>query len=416
MADKKVNILINAKDNASKTFAKVAGAIGGLFAAGRIVGWTRDLINLGDGIGKASQRVGVSAEEWQKLQYAAERSGAGAANVETAFKTMGKTIFDASTGSKTAAQSLAFLGLSADKLRGMAPEKQFGEIAKRLTLVKDHTEQAVIAQKLFGESGAQLLPMIGTYEEMGQHLGNIGGVLKNDVAEAAGNFNTQIMDLTKTIQAMVANSGLITWLNDVTSSVNELGGATKAMKSIMETAVTDMELPLPDFLRDIGVPESVIKSPAAITSLLTGGIFNKAQVRVKPTGEMARTVGETYQEAPTAGEIAQKAEEVATGRNRAAEVAAAAAARATMEAAEEKIVKPIVDDISTKTQSTGPTGPLEGNVMRFLSGFGNPSVKASLDTATNTQQTAAACKDIVAEMKKLNEKALGYDIEAAPGI
>ena len=382
MADKKVNILINAKDNASKTFAKVAGAIGGLFAAGRMVGWAKEIIDLGDGIGKASQRVGVSAEEWQKLQYAAERSGAGAANVETAFKTMTKTIFDASTGSKTAAQSLAFLGLSVDKLRGMAPEKQFGEIAKRLSLVKDHTEKASIAQKLFGESGAQLLPMLGTYEEMGNHLENIGGILKNDVVSGAENFNDQILDLTKSIQAMVANSGLLKWLNEVTQAITELGGVTKAGKAILD-----------------GIIEAYAE---------------KTGIALTVKGKSP-----TFQKAPTAGEIANKAKEVAIGRERAAEVAAAAAERIG-KIVEEKIPEAVAEKIDQPTeeriQSTGPTGPLEGNVMRFLSGFGNPSVKASLDTATNTQQTAAACKDIVAEMKKLNEKALGYDIEAAPGI
>jgi hypothetical protein len=392
MANKNVNILINARDNASATFKRVAGAIAGVFAAGKMVSWTRDIINLGDSIGEASQRVGVSAEAWQKLQYAAEQSGASAGQLEGAWRKMQKMIFDAGNGSAQAAKNLALIGLEAGKLKALSPENQFGEIAKRLALVKDSTERAAVAQQLFGESGTVLLPMLANYEEMGKHLENIGGIIRNDVVSAAGDFNDQIKDLTLSLQAMVANSGIIGWLNEVTSAVNELGGATKALKAIAETAAEESD----------------------IFSVITGGVFNKAKIRVKPTGEAARTAGATYQEAPTAGEIAQKAEEVAAGRTRAAEVAAAAAARAAVQAVKEEVA-PMIQEEAKAPSWTQQQGPQDGAVFRFLSGMGN-TIKPAEQTAKATQESAATLKDISAELKKMNERSLGYDLQPVPGL
>jgi len=387
MANKQINLLINARDNASATFAKVAATIGGVFAAGKLASYGKDIINLSDGIGKAAARAGTSAEEWQKLSYAAERSGASSEAVEASFKKMSKTIFDAGNGSKAAADQLASLGLSADRLKRLSPEQQFAEIAKRLNLVSSATDKAAIAQDIFGRGGTQLLPMIGNYEELGKHLESIGGIINNDVIAASESFNDQLTDLKASITALVANSGFIQWLNDVTKAINEMGGATKSLKLIAETAAEE----------------------STIFSMLTGGMFNKAPIRNKPTGQMATTQGATFQAAPTAGEVAAKAAEVAAEKQRAAEVAAAVgkAAKDSWVDGIDEVEKGFADMMSRGAKGAGgfgDQGPQSAEVVRFLSGSMNSTIKPAQKTAEATSQLVALQKDqikILTDMKKV---------------
>jgi hypothetical protein len=398
MADKRVNILINARDNASATFKKVAVGIGGLFAAGKMVGWTKDIINMGDAIGKASKRAGMSAEEWQKLKYAAEVSGASAGDVETAFKKMSSTIFDANKGMKTAQDALAALGLNYAKIANMSPERQFAEIAARLNLVKNATDKAAIAQDIFGRSGTMLLPMIGNYEQIGKHLENIGGIIKNDVVAASESFNDQIKDLTASMQAMVANSGLLTFLNDAVKymgELNELG-----FKKILDVAVDDPGA--------TGAAASVIK-----------GLMYKKD-KWDPMNDDIPMRGPTFRNAPTAGELNAKQAEVAANRNRTAEVAAAAAARAVMEN------MPDWNELGAKSdelslwsmQKRGGTGgpqdrAMQEQALRFTTGIGTTA--PAKQTADNTAALNKFAQQQLEVLKQILKKlGINAPLEPAP--
>ncbi|MDD5596924.1 MAG: hypothetical protein PHV82_03200, partial [Victivallaceae bacterium] len=117
MAEKKISWILQARDKMSavlnragsrlKKFA--AGAVQtikkyamgfGLGAAG-MVAITKKIIDNADAIGKSAKRLGVSAEFYQKLSFAAERSGAGQDAALKGIKKMQQTIFDAGQGLKT---------------------------------------------------------------------------------------------------------------------------------------------------------------------------------------------------------------------------------------------------------------------------------------------------------------------------
>jgi len=89
-------------------FAKLGPAIAVGVAAGTaaIGAITAKVIELGDNIGKAAKRMGVTAEAFQKLSFAAKRSGASANDVEKAFKRMSSVILDAEDGLTEAQRAL----------------------------------------------------------------------------------------------------------------------------------------------------------------------------------------------------------------------------------------------------------------------------------------------------------------------
>jgi len=232
MANNDINVKIGGDTNGLKK--KVSGMkkmfknIGTWASAGIAVGiaavvmLTKKLVELGDGFGKSAKRIGISAEEFQKMSFAARRSGASTSNVEKAMRKMGLTIFDAGKGLKTYQEYLTDLGLTYDDLKGKSPEKQFAIIAERLNAVADESTKAALAAKIFGKSGAEILPMIANYQTLGEELKTIGGIINDDTIKASEQLTDDMENLEVTLTAVAANSGFIKWLSDITGGLNDI--------------------------------------------------------------------------------------------------------------------------------------------------------------------------------------------------
>jgi hypothetical protein len=199
----------------------VAGAVGMSVGAAGFAMFTKQLIDSADQIGKVSKRLGVTAEEYQKLQFAAERSGASQGAVEKGMRRMAATVYDAGKGLSTAKMALSDLGLSYKDLEGKSPERQFAIIAERLNLVKDASLKSALAQRIFGRSGTELIPMIGDYSKLADEIERSGGLMSNEAVAAAERFKDSMTNMGTTIKAALANSGLLEWLADVVDRLDK---------------------------------------------------------------------------------------------------------------------------------------------------------------------------------------------------
>src|SRR3990172_2143715 len=94
----------------TKLFALGAGIIAPLVSASKV------FADMGSDLVDMSQRTGTSVEALSELGYAAEQSGSDLATLEGGLRKMQKAIVAASNGSKSAQESLARLGLSAEQL------------------------------------------------------------------------------------------------------------------------------------------------------------------------------------------------------------------------------------------------------------------------------------------------------------
>lgn len=178
--------------------AKTAAAGAGITAMGAaIVGplaaATTQFAAFGDTLDKTSARTGVTVEALGELAFAAEQSGASLADVEKGFFGLSRSLFDASRGSKEASDALTEIGLTYTQLAGLTPEKQFEMVADALSRIEDESKRGAVAQKLFGRSGRQLLPMLGNLRELRAEARGLGLVLTktatNDAAKLTDAFN-----------------------------------------------------------------------------------------------------------------------------------------------------------------------------------------------------------------------------------
>jgi hypothetical protein len=180
---------------------RTAFAVGGASAA--IFALTRQTAVMGDDVAKTADRLGVGIEALQEYRYAAERTGVGAAALDSAFGTMNRNIGDATLGMGRAGRALDALNLSADALSRMSPEDRFEAIAEALGGVEDQAQAAALSQRIFGADLANLTNL--TAEQRAALRGDardLGHVLSDDTARSSERFADALTNAGLALQGM----------------------------------------------------------------------------------------------------------------------------------------------------------------------------------------------------------------------
>jgi hypothetical protein len=161
-------------------------------------GTVKAFVDTGDALDEMSARTGVSVETLSELGWAADLAGADLETLETGLRKMQKVVTEAATGSKSATEALARLGLSVTDLVNLNPEQQFKLIADRLSKVQDPTLRAALAMEVFGKSGTRLLPLLADgakgleeYQRKARELGlTVSTETAKDAAALADTLDT----------------------------------------------------------------------------------------------------------------------------------------------------------------------------------------------------------------------------------
>ena len=172
--------------------------------------------------------VGMSAEAYQELGYAAAQTGGSVDGLAKSVLKMEKTIGAAAGGSKSAKSSLAALGLTVTSLQELTPDQQFEAIADRLAGIEDPASKANAAFKIFGRSVGSLLPLIDQGAEgiatLRQEARMVGLVMSNEDVDAADKLDDELLRLKFAFKMIVMTVGaavgpalhnISIWLRDV---------------------------------------------------------------------------------------------------------------------------------------------------------------------------------------------------------
>jgi hypothetical protein len=143
------------------TMAKAAAAA---FTATQLADMGRQAIDTASKVQDAADKIGISAEAVQRLQFAAEQGGGSLENVGRAIAFMAKTLDDKGTPAK-----LKELGLNIETIKTMSPDRAFVAIADAIGKMDDPLRQATLAQELLGRSAMELMPaMKAGFTEIGK--------------------------------------------------------------------------------------------------------------------------------------------------------------------------------------------------------------------------------------------------------
>lgn len=229
---------------------------GGAMVAGTMLA-VKSWAEAGDEVQKMSLRTKWAAESLSELSHVAKISGTDLSAFEKGTRRMSQAIVDASDGLATYTREFERLGLDAQELKEMKPEEAFWVITEALGDMTNEIEQASIAQRIFGRTGTQLLPMLSQgadgIRELRQEAHELGIVFDQDAADAAANMVDAMTRLKGGFQGI---------LNEVAE------GVAPALESLINV-VTDAAKAINKFADEH--PE--LSHALALTALSLGGIL-----------------------------------------------------------------------------------------------------------------------------------------------
>lgn len=112
------------------------------------------------GLQKKADVLGINASQLQGMTQLLGRFGVEGDAVNDTFAKMGKNVYDAGQGLGKAAGSLKALGIDAKSIATLAPDEQFKAIADEIAKLPPGAQQASAALHIFGNAGADLLPIL----------------------------------------------------------------------------------------------------------------------------------------------------------------------------------------------------------------------------------------------------------------
>lgn len=163
-----------------------------------------------DSTNKLSRSLNVTFGELQRLQLAADLSGASSETLANAFTRAQVTITKAAQKSPEAVRGLRSLGLAVDELSGLSATQQFQAIATAIAGIENPAARAAAAVSIFGRSGAALLP---TFQELTANLADADTFFANFRNELTGADATSIEKIndafTRTQAAVTQTAALV---------------------------------------------------------------------------------------------------------------------------------------------------------------------------------------------------------------
>ena len=168
--------------NGIATAAKWGTAIvAGAAAAGTaMVAFASKSASTADNIDKMSQKIGISRQAYQELDFICSQSGMSVDQLQAGVKSLTAAMDGAASGTEKNIEQFEALGVSVTNADGSlrSQEDVLWETLEALQGVENETEKARLATELFGKSGTELMPLLngeaGSIEEMKQKLSSRG--------------------------------------------------------------------------------------------------------------------------------------------------------------------------------------------------------------------------------------------------
>lgn len=220
-----------------------AAIVGGTAAAvGGLSAFAASSASTADNIDKMSQKIGISREAYQELDFICSQSGTSVDALRVGMKTLTNALSGAQTASAGVIEQeaaleaqlengeisldeynkkydemydaaykscggLEQLGFSLDEISKMSPEDALYKTIEALQGMPDDANRAALAQDLLGRSAQELAPLlnsgVGSMEEMKQQAHDLGLVLDDELVDSGVEL-TDSLDQTKRAFSSIA--------------------------------------------------------------------------------------------------------------------------------------------------------------------------------------------------------------------
>lgn len=188
------------EQEAEKAGSNIGAALGAgiVLALGAATVAIQNSLKRMDDLGKAAQKIGTTTEALSALSYAATLSDVSFEKLQSSLGRLTRAQQKVAEGQAEMSGLFNAIGVSATDAEGniRKADEVFAEIADVFQALPDGAEKSALAMQLFGRSGADLIPLLngGSVAIRGatKELEDFGGVIDNETAKAAEEFNDQI--------------------------------------------------------------------------------------------------------------------------------------------------------------------------------------------------------------------------------
>ena len=166
-------------------------------------------VTQGSEIAAISQRLQVSTDALQQLQFAAEQNNVSWQTLTLGMQRANRRIAEAAQGTGEAKDALMELGLSAEALNRLSPDQQLIAIARSMDLVGNNADKVRLAMKLFDSEGVSLIQTFGDLEEQMRRAQSVGAVIDEESVNRLAETDASMKSLSrqfKTFKADIANA------------------------------------------------------------------------------------------------------------------------------------------------------------------------------------------------------------------
>lgn len=206
--DKNAKGVASTLSSGIKTVGKWGAAIG-TAVAGAAAGMAKmatSAAGTADNIDKMSQKIGISREAYQELDFALSQSGTDVDKLQNGMKTMSQQV-------EKNAKAFKDLGVSLTDSNGKArsQEEIFYDTVRALQNMEEGTEKSTIAVQLFGKAGTELMPLLnaeaGSLDKMRQEAHDLGLVLDDELVDSGVSLTDTLDKMKRSLGAVMTQLG-----------------------------------------------------------------------------------------------------------------------------------------------------------------------------------------------------------------
>ena len=210
--DNQVNKLSkNLGDGLKKASQAVAVGVGAVAAATSVM--INKAVEAGDRIDKMSQKMQMSRQTFQELDYVFSQNGADITMMQTGMAKLSKTIDGASSGKKANVKTFQQLGISLKDSNGQlkSTEDVMLNAISKLQQMPDGAKKSALAMQLFGKSATELAPLLNgnakSVDELRKKYHDLGMGMSDEQVDAAVKFKDTMDTIQRTFAGLMNQIG-----------------------------------------------------------------------------------------------------------------------------------------------------------------------------------------------------------------
>lgn len=159
----------------------------------------------GDRIDKMSQKMQMSRQTFQELDYVFSQNGASIDMMQSGMSRLSKTMDGARTGSKANVKTFKDLGISLKDTNGQikSTETVMFEAMSSLQKMPEGSQKSALALQLFGKSATELMPLLNgnakSVDELRKKFNDLGMGMSDQQIDSAVKFKDTMDTLQRTL-------------------------------------------------------------------------------------------------------------------------------------------------------------------------------------------------------------------------